>query len=162
MLKTSCAFGCPFSCFFFCFVIFSHIPIHYYVLWYFNSSEVDSWSLIRVNPGSHISYIIFQSCLILLRYLYTFFPKFLSWNNVFPPQNDVCCSLGGNVPIWFFNTLLLYYNHRIICPNLLYLDTCNVVVCYPIGFFSFGSNKDVYGGNTCLVVSGKAGSTEGG
>ena len=49
-----------------------------------------------------------------------------------------------------------------IWTDLLYLDTCIIVVLCRICVFSVGSRRDFYGGNTCLEVGGKVGMNEGG
>ena len=53
----------------FCLFLFSPILIHYYLLRYFSSGEVDTWTRIIVIPGG---YIIFHSHLLLLNYLHIF------------------------------------------------------------------------------------------
>ena len=156
LLKTS--FLC---CFLFCLLFFSPFLSHHYSIRYFNSSEVDQWSRIRVLPGGHITYIIFQSQLIFLQYLHVLFLNLLNYDDGSFPHSAVRCSSEDNITTWLLNNLWLEDNHGIICPAFLYLNRCRSEVCYPIDFFILGTMIDLYRGNTCLGVGGKFGRTEG-
>ena len=97
LLKTSLAGGCILWCFIFFLFLFSPILSHHYLLWYFNNSDLDSWSQIKVITGGHIVYIIFQSHLLLLQYLHLLFIHLLNLDDGSFTRIFICCSLEDNI-----------------------------------------------------------------
>ena len=128
-----------------------HMIIHQSALIYFTSVETDFWTRIRVIPGGCI---IFQSHLILLKYLHILYLHLLNWYGGLFPHRVIRCSLEENISRWLLNMLYSEENHRTIVSDFFYLNKCNGMACYPIDFFGIGSRINLYESSKFLGVCG--------
>ena len=105
--------GCLLYCYLFCLFLFYPILIRLSILCHFNSGELDSQSRIRFPPGDDV--LIWQFCLLLLKYHHKFSLNILKRKGSSISQCFICCCPERNVSRWFSSaTLHSDDHHRVV------------------------------------------------